>query len=377
MTETPGLLERSAREVIPSRYYLPFLVILFITALFSAYAFARPVGEVDWVMTAQQIRNLWRGINPFCTPFCRFTAYDADLFLNDSIVRTQVYAPWIMFYFGPLAFASARLVLALDVAFWVVIVLDSGRLPALILILHPAFLMLLAAANIDFLVGGVALWLLLRGVRGWRRGITLMLMLIKAQVLPLLVMLETARAVWERDWRALTTMTGILGVSTLLYPRWLTGTIPAYIGVFRGTRHDEVLYPFSVLGAWGLPAALMVTGLLILLMRKRLTEWRTLAILLCFVWTPYVHPYSFAILLLLFLKEAPWRIGLYLALSLALLPVLFREYHEYERYGTLLFLLFVPLLTRPDLSQTEYALAARNGVPTMPLVLYLGGRRPQ
>lgn len=370
-SETPErwvLFKRSARELIPAPVYPLFLAILFVSSWWIAYAGVTPINDVDWNRVGQQVRNMWRGETPYCSPWCRFEhdQFDADIPVDDTVWRTQVYSPWVMFYFAPLAYAHVRAILALGVALWIVIVMDSGRPPALILIVHPAFLMLLASANVDFIINGTGLWLIYRGVRGWRRGATLMFILIKPQVLIFVVALEGLRALWERDWEAILTMLGIAGVSIALFPRWLTGTVPGYVGITQGTVEGANVYPFSIVGAWGPLAAIGMTVVVLVLMRHRLTEWRTLAVFMCFVWTPYINPYSYAIVLVLFRKTPAWRSLLYLVLSLATLPFLFNEFHTRERYGVLIFLVLALLLTTPEPDQTEEAIAARTGVPVMP-----------
>ncbi len=370
--------QTSARDLIPKRYYVLFLTIVFVTSLWSAYLLLPTFNEMDWIRTVQQVRNLWRGVNPYCDPYCEFHNFDPDLPADTDYVSTQAYSPWVMFYFGILAYATVHVIVALSVAFWIVIVLDSGRPAALILILHPAFLMVWASANADFVINGVGLWLILRGVMGWRRGVTLMLIAIKPQVLPLFLLLEGARTVWERDWQAVGVMAGVGAVSAALYPAWLLDTLPSYLDITRGqTPAVEVgltEYPFSVYGAWGIWAALGVTVVILLVMSRRLTEWRTLAVLLGFVWTPYLNPYSFALLLILFRRTSPRRVLLYLGISLASLPFLFREYHQYEQYGMLLFLLLAAVLTSAEPDQTEEAIAARHRHPVWarPVVEWLG-----
>jgi hypothetical protein len=313
---------------------------------------------------------LWRGTNPYCDPNCAGLDFDPDLAGYGAYYGALAYSPWYMFYFGFLVYTTAKVIIALDAAFWVVIMLDIGKPLPLILILHPTFLMLWAAANIDFVINGVGLWLILRGVRGWRMGLTLMLIAIKPQVLPFLLILEGLRVLWERDWQAVLVMVLIFGAAIVLYPEWLTETMPIYFTSEEGIEVNEdvttLTYPFSVFGAWGIWAALGVTAVILLLMRHRLTEWRLLAIYLGLVWTPYVHPYSFAVLLILFRKAPAWRTLLYLALSLATLPFLFAEFHQYERYGTLVFLLLAVLLVPPDREQTEEAIAARRHQPVFP-----------
>lgn len=369
------------REVIPQRYYALFLVVLFVSALAAAHIAIRPINEMDWIRTVQQVRNMWRGVNPFCDPYCTFTAFDADLPVTDEYVSTQAYSPWMMFYLAPLAYITARGVIALSVALWVVIVMDSGRPPALILIIHPAFLMLWATANVDFLLNGAGMWLIFRGVTGARWGLVLLVLAIKPQVLPLMLVLEMLRVLSERDWAALATVAVVVSASVLLYPAWLLDTVPSYLDVARGRELEVDVglseFPFSVVGAWGVGAALLVTAIVLIVMRQRLTEWRTLAVLLSLVWTPYVNPYSFTLLLVLFRNTPLWRVATYLGISLATLPVFFTDFHGMERYGTLLFLLLTPLLTTPDPQQTEEAIAARRSVPPLPGVRLITRRRAE
>jgi hypothetical protein len=368
---TNSVWKRPLREVIPGRYYPLFLACVFAVTLVLTYIVLQPINHDDWIRTVQQIRYLWRGENPYCDPYCEGLTVDPDLALHGAYPGTIPYSPWYMFFFGVLYYATARLVVALNVAFWCVIILDSGRLPALALVLHPTFLMLWASANIDFLINGVGLWLILRGSRGWRRGMALMLIAIKPQVLPLVLVLEGVRTLWERDWEAVVTMTVMASISIALYPTWLTETLRTYFGALDGSgvaTETRTLsgYSFSVFGAWGVLPAAAITAVVLVLMRRRLTEWRALTVLLGLVWTPYVNPYSFAMVLLLFRKESAWRVAVYLALSIAMLPVLFAEFHQYERYGTLVFLLLAAALTTPDHDQTEEAIAARHDVPIIP-----------
>jgi len=363
---------QSIRQVCQARYYPLVLTLVFLASRYAAYAGLKPINPDDWVRTAQQIRNLWRGENTYCVPYCQNVLFDRDLQVYGDFTTTQAYSPWLMFFFAPLAYATPRLLVALTVAAWVVVITDMGRPSTLVLVMHPAFIMLWAAANADFLINGVGLWLIMRGSVGWRRGVALLLMGIKPHVLPLVLVLEGVRMLWQRDWRALLLVVTVVVVSVVLYPSFLLDTLPSYVNIARGTSPESEItlseYPFSVFGAWGALPAAAVTLLVLVLMRHRLTEWRTLAVVLSLVWTPYINPYSFALLLILFYRTPAWRVLLYWVLSLATLPVLFQEYHQYERYGTLLFLLLAVLLTVPDPDQTEEALARQSGFPNLPLV---------
>ena len=144
--------------------------------------------------------------------------------------------------------------------------------------------------------------------------------------------------------------------------------MPALLGVTQGVSPEEKAglgelfsYPFSVYGAWGFGRALAVTGVILLLMARRLTEWRLLAVLLGFVWTPHLSLYNYALLLIFFRKTPSWRVLAYLALSLATLPLLFREYHQYERYGAVVLAAGGAHHSRST-SRIEEAIASRRKV---------------
>lgn len=348
------------------------LVIIFLVSTVFTYVNIPPRNHLDWVTTAQMLRYMTRLENPYSTHL----TMDDDLRVYYRKYENLPYSPWSVFYLGILAYASTRLILALSVAAWMVVIIDIGRPSTLILLLHPTFLMLLASGNADFLINGLGLWLILRGVRGWRLGVAIMLLAIKPQVLPFLILLECARIAWERDGEAALTIAVIAGVSLALYPHWLDwpiDTIRGYIDVARGVKTSEDIkfgggYPFSVFGAWGLLPALGVTLVLLLIMIRRRTEWRTLAILGGYVWTTYVNPYSYAVLLILFRRSPAWRTVLYLVLSLISLPFFFTEWHHYERYGILLFWLLAAVLAAPQTDQTEEAIAQRHHQPPLPLV---------
>lgn len=50
-----------------------------------------------------------------------------------------------------------------------------------------------------------------------------------------------------------------------------------------------------------------------------------------------------------------------------MLPVFFQEYHQYERYGVLAYLLLAAMFTNADHEQTEEAIASRQNQPMFPL----------
>jgi len=351
----------SARDVIPQRYYPLFLTIIFLLSMFLTHRTLPIINQYDWALTSQQLRNLMRLQDSY-----RLDAgwQDPDLMALGLEPSLAFHPPWFVVFFGFMSFASAKVVIAVTVAVWIVIVLDSGGLYPLLLLLHPTFIMVWASSNLDFLVSGVGLWLILRGVRGARFGVALALLAVKPYGLPLLLVLEGFRAIWTRDYKAIGTFGFVVGIPVLVFPGWVERMIEiaGHASISRGFHLNYSLlpnYPFSVFGAWGLGVALAVTLVIIALMRHRLTEWRALAVLLSLVWTPFVNPYAFAVLLVLFRKSSGWRVLLYLGLSVAALPIFFQEYHYLERYGLVLYLLLTPILSQSDPDQREEVIAQR------------------
>lgn len=373
---------QSLDQLVPARLYPLVLALVFVTSLYGLYLLMPPGNEHDWVRTSQHLRYMTRLQDP----------YDNALGFQDDDLRARSlkplekpdgeavkysalpYSPWYGFYFGVIAYSTVRLVVALTFAAWITMVIGSGHPVVLLLALHPLFVFVWASGTIDFLTNGVGLWLIMMNRTGARRGVALMLVASRPHVLPLVLLLEGLRVLWERDWAALLTMSGIAAAGVALFSGWLDRFARIIDPLLPGIEVSSAgsgggsfgNYPFSVYGAWGILAALGVTLLILLLMRRRLTEWRTLAILLGLVWTPYINPYSFAVLLVLFLRVPPRRVIVFWAVSLVTAPLFFVEFHRYERYGLLMFLLLTAALTTPQPDQTEEAIAAQHGVAPLP-----------
>lgn len=368
-------------KLLPARYVPLALALIFVTTLYGLYLLLPVANEHDWLRTSQHLRYMTRGQNPYddTSGF-----QDEDLYLrsieplskpNGETVTYGAlqHSPWYVFFFGVIAYSTVRMVLALSFAAWLTMVIGTGHPVALLLTLHPLFVYVWGSGSIDFLTNGVGLWLILMQVTGARRGVALMLLAVRPHVLPLLLALEMLRVLWERDRAALLAMAALGLAGIALFPGWFevmrrtfNAALPDAEALQYGRTLKGATYGFSIYGAWGIVPAFGVTVIILLLMGRRLTEWRTLAVLLSLVWTPYVNPYSYAVLLVLFLRVPSWRIVVFWMLSLATAPLFFAEFHRYERYGLLLFLLLTPLLTTPDPDQAEEAIAARRGVPPLP-----------
>ncbi len=313
------------------------LLIVFCLSFAGAARFLPVIGDIDWRMFSQGLRYQLAFENPY--------------FLTGEGLDTYefYYPPWAVVFLWPIANFPASWILGLDVALWLVFIMAMGRPPALLLVLHPMFLMLLASANIELVGMLLGMWLLLNNVQGWQKGVALLLIAIKPQSLILLLLLEGLRTLYQRDWQAIAVMAVGAGVPFLLFPQWLPFVF--------GTPDEGWVWSFSVIGIGGLSLALIITAVIVYFMRRRLNEWRTLAIFLSYVWTPYVLPFSY-VGTFFTLRNASWlRIGAFIVLSCAVLPLYFQDFHTLERAGAAIMLLLAVALSPRDPSQTEAALA--------------------
>jgi hypothetical protein len=340
-----ALPPRLMQDLPPWQRYLVLLVVFAITAALALQIVA-PINDFDWRMFSQGLRYQLSGQNPYPLGWELEEHYEF------------YYPPWAALFFWPLANAPVDWIVALDVAILIVLVLDVGRPPALLLILQPMFYLLLASGNIELLSGGLGVWLILLDVKGWKRGLALLLLAIKPQTMILLLLLEGIRTLVERDWRAIAVAGGIGGVALGAFPLWLPNVF--------WNQHGAGGSSFSIIGAGGLPMALLFTVAVLILMWKRWDEWRALAILLSLVWTPYVMPFSYVTLFFVMLRSAWWRVVAFVGGSIALLPVFFYDYHSKERVGVAMFLLMAALLSQRDATQTETAIAEVRGGEPLP-----------
>ena len=206
-----------------------------------------PINHDDWVRTAADpLFVAWRESVP--RSVLRWSDHRSRPGRIWCISRHDPVFALVAVFFGVFHYATARLVVALNVAFWSVIILTAGC-PALVLVLHPTF-DVMGLSQYRLSINGVGLWLILRGARGRRRGVALLLIAIKPCGAPLVLMLEGARTLCETG--KLLTMASVTLISIPLYPTWLTETLRTYFGALDGSgaaTETRTLsgYSFSVL----------------------------------------------------------------------------------------------------------------------------------
>jgi len=313
------------------------LAVVFVVSMAGALAFVKPINTFDFDNISHGMGYLLRGTNPYW-----------------SLDKYQFYfPPWSVVFLWPLAFLNVGWMVALDVAIWIIYVLARGKPTALLLLIHPLFILLIASGNSEIVGLVFGIWLVQSNLKGWPRGVALLLLTIKFQTVFLLILLEGVRILLDRDWQAVAVIGAVAIPTIVIFPQW----IPNYFVNPAGAWG----YPFSVIGTGGVLAALAFTALILLVMRRRLDEWRTMAIFLSLVWTPYVLPFSFIAIFIPLARAKWWRVLAFLGGSIALLPFFFQKFHYLEREGTILMLALALLLCERDAEQTEYAVAERYG----------------
>jgi hypothetical protein len=151
------------RERLSRRQWYVLLALVFIVSFLGALRFVQPINDFDWRMFSQGIRYMLHGQNPYPVGWVMTEHYEF------------YYPPWSVIFFAPIAYFPPNVILALDAAIWIVYVLDRGKTASLLMIIHPIFYMLLAAANVELIAGLLGYWLILTGATGWKRGIALLL----------------------------------------------------------------------------------------------------------------------------------------------------------------------------------------------------------
>src|SRR5258708_6644915 len=158
-----------------------FTIVLFIVIFFVARAFIQPINDHDYTTAVDSVQSFLNGKSPYAPGHFNMP-------------------PWSIFFLVPLAYQPIQSWLALNIALFVAINFDLGKPSALLLLVHPIFITLFAAANPEWLVVGSGLWLLYRTEKGVGRGMAWLLLACKPQTTFILLVIDGWKAYRERDW---------------------------------------------------------------------------------------------------------------------------------------------------------------------------------
>jgi len=319
MSERAALPIPSQRKRNQKRNRRLFLIALFAVIFLSVRVVVHPINDTDYVNTTDALHAFLAGQNPY------------------SVVGHYM-PPWSLFFLTPLVNQPVETWLALDVALFVTAVIDLGGPAGLLLMAHPAFITLIASANPEWLFVGTGLWLLYHEPRGWLRGVTWLLLTCKPQTTFFVLIVDGMRAVRERDWKAI----GLAAIGAI-------GTLVLYPQFFERMTH-LFQWSTSVLPNFGILGALIVTSAIVGMRWKRHVDLRTMGLLLAPVWSPYMLEYSYVGASFTLRGAVWWRIVLYVAGSIALAYLFWRDYHVHEWIGALGMVLLAALLAPADTS---------------------------
>jgi hypothetical protein len=297
-----------------TKYRRQLLIGLFIIVFALAYFFLPPINNTDYYTWTNGLKYTWSGQSPY-----GYLGY--------------LLPPWSIPFLLPIAGASIQVWLALTVAFFVVLVVDLGKLSGILLILHPAFITLWASSNGEWLLMGPGLWLLYHWPKGYTRGIAWLLLSCKPQSTAMLLIFDGLRAVRDRDWKAMiVAATGAIG-TFFLYP--------GFLDRMAAVHH---LTNLSVLANFGIIGVIAVTVYVIAVRWNRRFDDRTLGLILSPVWTPYTLQYSYTTMIFTMRGAGLLRNAIYVTASLVLMVLFWQDYHVGEHIGGLGMVLLAALL---------------------------------
>ncbi len=143
-------------------------------------------------------------------------------------------------------------------------------------------------------------------------------------------------AIKMRDWKAFLVAGIVAVISLVIYPQFFHQiTIP-------------LDWSISVLARYTIIGAIYVTGVIVILRRNKLSDYRTLGIQLSPVWTPYILQYSYVATAFTMRKAGLVRNIIYVLACLGLAVVYWQGYHVAEHVGALGMVLLAALLAPAD-----------------------------
>ncbi|MHB8626034.1 MAG: hypothetical protein ACYDBJ_04060 [Aggregatilineales bacterium] len=159
-TNTAPVPETTSNQIVISRRW--FIVALFIVVFVSVRLVFPPIYNTDYLNTEIGLRAVLQGQSPY-------------------VSVNYLMPPWSAFLLMPLVDQPLNTWLALTIALFIASTIDLGGPSALLLLAQPAFILLVASGQPEWLLVGTGLWLLYRAKRGWLRGLAWLLLACKPQ----------------------------------------------------------------------------------------------------------------------------------------------------------------------------------------------------
>ena len=291
------------------------LAVLFVFLFIAIRLTLKPINSLDYEIHIEALHKFWAGRDPYTV-----TGYYDP--------------PWATFIIAPLVNQPLETWLAISVTLFIVAVLDLGSPAALLLLIHPIFITLIASSNPEWLYVGPGLWLLCYTPRGWGRGIAWLFLAVKPQTTFLLLAFDGVQAVRQRDGQAFAALLVPMLGAWALYPGYLN----------QFSKRLDIEWSATVIFHYGIGGALLVTLVIMALRRHRWRDYKTLGLLLAPVWSPYLLQYGYTAVLFT-LRNASWlRIIVYVIAGILLAVLYWRDFHVAEQLGTLGMLLLAALL---------------------------------
>ncbi|MBX3081932.1 MAG: hypothetical protein KF716_09900 [Anaerolineae bacterium] len=301
----------------PSYRRLLMVALTFVVVFVAVRVAIRPINDTDYQIYRDGLEHFWQGQSPYP-------------------VTGYVLPPWATVILAPLVNQPLEVWLALTVTIFVVSVLDQGSPVALLLLLHPIFLTLIASSNPEWIFIGTGVWLLEATPRGVGRGVAWVFLASKPQTIWLLLVFDGIVALRQRDWKPFVVAGGWAVIAYLITP------MPPQIWIQRGTTGLNwslpIVYNYGVIGA------LLVTAFILVVRWQRRNDYKTLGLLLSLVWTPYVLQYAFTTLLFAMRKASWLRILVFLAGGIGLAYLFWRDFHVNEQAGAAGMLLLAAIM---------------------------------
>lgn len=301
---------------------LLFMLVTLVVVFLAARIAIRAINNNDYLIYSAALNAVLNNQNPY-------------------LVQGYFTPPWTLFVLMPLAGQPIETWLALTVALFVVFVLDVGQPTALIQLVHPVFITLIASSNPDWILTGTGLWLLSRWPQGWGRGLAWIFLASKPQTNLLLLVFDGLVAIRDRDWKAVL-LAGSVAVTAIL-------VIPPDLSILNASHP----WSLSVYWHYGVSGAALMTVLIIVLRWTRRRDYKTLGLLLTHVWTPFSLQYHYVVFLFAMRNAGLLRNVLYLAVGFGLALLTWQNYKTIEHLGMAAMLVLTAVMAPPEFGARE------------------------